>query len=89
MFINPESPSKQVARISFDVGAVTNQRVPGYFQARIPIQWEAVWVLPDPRPANMSNVSYSPPSGSCWWGSACMAHLICQMAASNCGLGQC
>jgi len=35
---SPLSPSKQVARISFEVGAVTNQRVLSYFQARIPIQ---------------------------------------------------
>ena len=42
MFSKPESPSKHVARMSFDVGAVTNQRVPENNAALMPIQLDAV-----------------------------------------------
>jgi hypothetical protein len=43
--------------MSFEVGAVTNHRVFGCFHALMPIQWLAVWVFPDPRPASIKNVS--------------------------------
>lgn len=89
MLRSPESPSKQVARMSFDVGAVTSHRVSLCFHARIPIQWLAVCVFPDPRPASMRNVSYSPSSGSLWCGNASISHRTCQSAASSWALGQC
>ncbi len=58
-------------------------------QARMPIQWLAVCVFPDPRPASIRKVSYSPSSGSLWCAKACKCHRTCQMAASSCCLGQC
>jgi len=62
--ISPESPSKHVDRTSDDVGAATNQRVPGFSQAHQPICSAAVLVLPAPRPASISQIDHQYPGGS-------------------------
>ena len=84
---SPESPSKQVARTSAEVGAATSQRVPGSVHAHQPICSAAVRVFPAPRPASSSQTVHQSPGGRIWWSWAVVSHFALHAKASLCASG--